>query len=173
MENSQDHYRTLLEYAFRVLGRRAHTTHELQKKLSQRKEYTPQEGERVMARLLELKLLNDRSFVEQSFEQALRIRHDGAQKTIYKLLKKGIPFKQAQAIWEEQRDPTLEREAAKQALEKILHRLRDEPLQSRYLKASQRLAAKGFPPELIFELVRAQKSGYDEDSQDQYNKVGY
>jgi SOS response regulatory protein OraA/RecX len=171
MEKEQKTYRKLMDYALWSLTRRAHTVHELRQKLRKRENHCLEDEENVVKRLIDLNLLNDKDFILNSFQQALRLKKNGPKKVIYKLKTKGIPLEDSQQIWRGMGAKNLEKEAASEALDKWIQRfLLNTPLDQRqkaWQKCTRNLIGRGFSPDLIFELVRERKSKYNDYSQDQ------
>lgn len=148
--------RSLMDYALRALGIRAHTSHELLVKLRRRANFTEALGGRVITRLQELNLLNDAELVKSQLSDAIHYRHQGHLKVASKLFKKGIPFAQTKAAWDELKksEEISERDLALAALEKAKKRFENLPPQKQYQKRAQFLASRGFSPELTFELAK-------------------
>lgn len=145
-----------MDYALRALARRAHTSHELLVKLRRRANFTEALGGRVIQRLEELKLLNDSELVKSQLADAVHYRHQGHLKVASKLFKKGIPFAQTKAAWDDLKktEDLSERELALAALEKAKKRFENLPPQKQYQRRAQFLASRGFSPELTFELAK-------------------
>ena len=150
MENPA--YRQLMDYAMRALSQRAHTTFELSEKLKKRPQFTPELVAQVLARLQELNLLNDETYIRTAIEQATRFRHQGRLKIASRLYKKGIPMKQTEEMWNNMELP--ERELAHEALKRAQKRFARVPKEKLYQKRAQFLASRGFSAETIFELAK-------------------
>lgn len=149
-------YRELMNYSLRVLARRSHTVHELREKLTKRPQYTPELAEQVVARLLDLKLLDDEAYVRRHLEFAAGARHQGYLKVASKLSQKGIPLAYTKELWNELDLP--EKEIARAALEKAKKRFQNIPPEKLYAKKVQFLASRGFDPSVIFELAKERES---------------
>lgn len=145
-------YQLLMDYALRALSRRAHTVHEMRTKLKKRPHYTPEFEQKIIARLLELKLLNDEAYVQRSIESAANLRYQGLYKVAEKLKRKGIAFDEVERQWREM--DLSERDIATQALKKIEKRLQRVPKEKHFQKRAQFLASRGFSPAVIFELAK-------------------
>jgi regulatory protein len=145
-------YRLLMDYAMRALSRRAHTNYEMREKLQKRPQYKKKLAEKILARLQELDLINDKAFTRRTIESGAHFRHQGPLKIAQRLYQKGIPTKETRRLWEEME--INEREVALAALEKAKNRFaRTAPEKLRQRRA-QFLAARGFSPNIIFDLAR-------------------
>lgn len=145
-------YRKLMDYAMRALGQRAHTTHELRIKLKKRPHYTKQIEEQIINRLMELNLLNDEEFVKRAIEDAVNFRLQGRLKILQRLKQKGISRMQVNQIWDALN--IAEKEVARQALEKAKKRFANTPKEKLYEKRARFLASRGFPPEIVFSVIK-------------------
>lgn len=145
-------HRLLMNYAMRALARRAHSSSEMREKLKKRREHTPAHEEKVIQRLQELQLLNDDAYTQAVIQDTVRLRPQGTRKVAQKLLRKGIPYKKTQEIWVELE--LSERELALEALQRAARRFKGLSKQEAYEKRARFLAARGFSPDLIFELAK-------------------
>jgi len=143
-------YRELMNYALRALSRRAHTVHEMREKLVKRPQYSKDREDKVIDRLIDLNLLNDKDFIQRSIESAIHHRFQGRYKVAQKLQRKGIAMEDLNKEWDAMKIP--EKEVAKNALKKIEKRLAALPKNKQYAKRTQFLASRGFSPAVIFEL---------------------
>lgn len=148
----EDSYRELMNYAMRALSRRAHTVHEMQKKLKKRPHHTPKNEEKIIERLKELNLLNDEEFIQRNIEQYAEFRHYGPLKIAQKLYQKGIPVSTTKQYW--QAAKLSEKSIAKEALQKYEKKLEGLTRQQRFNKRAQFLASRGFSPSVIFDLAK-------------------
>lgn len=149
-----------MDYALRALARRAHTSHELLVKLRRRANFSEALGQRVIARLQELNLLNDEELIKTQLLNAAQYRHQGHMKVASKLYKKGIPLSQTKAAWDELKktEELSERDLALAALEKAKKRFENLPREKQYQRRAQFLASRGFSPEVTFELAKPDES---------------
>lgn len=147
-------YRALMDYAMRALGQRAHTTHELKIKLKKRPQFSMDLCKQVIARLVELDLLNDEKYIRNTVQDAANFKYSGLLKVAHKLHQRGISMDQTQAIWSEMQ--VNEKEIAEKALSRITKKLSLLPREKRYAKKAQYLASRGFSPQIIFQLVRTE-----------------
>ncbi len=149
-------YRDLMNYAMRALSRRAHTSFELQEKLRKRLLSTPQLEAQVLARLTELKLLDDAAYTRSAIETSTRIKPQGRFKLANKLRQKGISMKDMEAAWNEMEID--EKALALDALTRASKRFAKVPREKLYQKRAQFLASRGFSPEIIFELAKPEET---------------
>jgi len=144
-------YRLLMDYTLRALGRRAHTVHEIKIKLRKRPHHTPEFEQAIVTRLLELNLLNDEAYVKRAIESAAEFRHQGMYKVAERLHRKGITFKEVERQWKAMNLD--EKTIAEKALKKLEKKLDRYPKEKHYQKRAQFLAARGFSPNIIFDLA--------------------
>jgi SOS response regulatory protein OraA/RecX len=144
-------YQILMDYALRALSRRAHTVHEIRDKLKKRPHYNPECEQQIVARLIELNLLNDELYVHRAIETAVNLRYQGLYKVAERLKRKGIPYEKVEMQWKAM--DISEREVAEKALKKIAKRLTRVPKEKHYQKKAQFLASRGFSPPIIFDLI--------------------
>lgn len=141
-----------MDYAMRALSRRAHTDFELREKLKKRPNHTPQLEDQVLTRLQELNLINDENYVRNAIEEATKYKLQGRYKLASRLQRKGIPFKETEALWNETQ--LSERELATEALHRAEKRFAKVPPDKLYQRRASFLASRGFSPEIIFELAK-------------------
>lgn len=149
-------YQNLMEYALRALSRRAHTIFEMSEKLQKRPHHTQSIEEKIIARLIELNLLNDEAYIKRAIESAVNYKYEGLYKVTQKLYKKGIPIEDTQKIWKEMKVP--ERDVAIKALKKAEKSMARAPKAKRYLKRAQYLASRGFTPDIVLDLAKLDES---------------
>lgn len=146
------HYQGLMNLALRALARRAHTTQEIQKKFEKSPHYDVIQAQEVMARLRELNFLNDEAYLQSAVEDGARYRLQGPLKIASRLSHKGISLKQTQEAWRALELP--EKELARAALEKAQKRFMGLDSKKVFQRKAQFLAARGFSPEIVFELAK-------------------
>lgn len=149
-------YRDLMNYALRALTRRAHTTFELREKLKKRPNSTPTLENQVIARLIDLGLLNDEAYLRTAIDSATRVKPQGRFKLANKLYRKGIPMKDTEQVWKEMEID--EKALALDALARAHKRFAKVPPEKLYQKRAQFLASRGFSPEVIFELAKSEET---------------
>lgn len=148
-------YRSLMDYAFRALARRMHTSMELREKLQKRPHYSKELEDQILHRLCELKLIDDEAFVKLYIDSSVKYRFQGYYKILQTLTLKGIPKEMIKRIWDELKPS--EMDLAKQALKKITPRLLRAPQEKRRQKIAYYLAGRGFSSEVIFKLVKLEE----------------
>lgn len=136
----------------RALSRRAHTIQEMRTKLKNRPQYTPALEQKIIMRLTELNLLNDDEFARNLIENAVNYRLQGRLKIMYRLHQKGIPNNKANEIWGSM--DIVERDVAQKALKKVQKRFAKVLPQQLVSKRAQFLAARGFSPNIIFQVAK-------------------
>lgn len=151
-----DSYSALMSYALRALARRAHTRHELKQKFLKRPNYIPEAAEQVLRRLEELKLIDDRAYLERAIEDVRTHRFQGQVKFSSRLHKKGISIQDSQAAWKAAEMD--ERVLAEQALKRAHKRFENLSQQKQEARKIQFLASRGFSPHIIYELANTTES---------------
>lgn len=144
-------YQLLMDYALRALSRRSHTVHEMKEKLKKRPQFTPEFEQKIIARLIELNLLNDELYVHRAIETAVTLRYHGLYKVAEGLKRKGIPYEEIEKQWKAM--DISEQAVAEMALKKLEKRLERVPKEKHYQKKAQFLASRGFSPPVIFDLI--------------------
>ncbi len=137
-------------YALWLLGRQAYTTGQLRERLG-RKGATEETTERVMAKLADLKLIDDALYAENFVRS--RSRTKGAIRLRQELFHKGL----GEALVDEavgNLDEETQLESARALVEKNLWRWKGEP-RERYAKAYAFLARRGFPVDVVREALEA------------------
>lgn len=150
-------YERAWNYTLWLLGRQAYTTGQLRDKL-RRKGATDETVERVLGRLVDLKLVDDALYAE-TFVRT-RSRNKGALRLRQELFHKGV----AEALVEKAvggLDEKTQLESALALTEKNLWRWKGEP-RERYAKAYAFLARRGFPVDVVREALAQAFS--DEDT---------
>ncbi len=147
-------YRILMDYAMRALSRRAHTELELRRKLRKRAKHTTLNEDKIIKRLLDLKLLDDQAYLDRQIEMAIQVRFQGPYKIAERLRFKGISLNQIKERWDFHK--VKEREVAQKALNKIDKKLQDLPNEKRIQKCIQFLSNRGFSAEIILELAKSE-----------------
>ena len=136
----------LLLYAFRALGQRALSTHELRERLLRRTQQ-PEVAEAVLARVTELGYLSD---VQVARSEAAR-RGVGQHRVRQKLRARGLePQVVAEAM--ETRDPDAEADDARALLDRRWNSFQRAPDPLR--RAGAFLMRRGYPGALVWRLLR-------------------
>lgn len=139
----------------RALSRRAHTSFELREKLKKRPNHTPQLEDQVLVRLQELNLINDEAYVKHAIEEATKYKLQGRYKLASRLQRKGIDFKETEALWRE--SEVSEKVLAAEALKRAAKRFANVPPEKLYQRRASFLVSRGFSPEIIFELAKSEE----------------
>lgn len=144
---TDDDYRALMEKAGSLLGRRAHSRHELAQKLRGPEALK----ERVLNRLAELRLIDDEAFARAWIEE--RCARKGREALLHELASKGIDPETAEAAWAQVAPDEIARaiEIASKHLPKVARR---SPLQQA-VAIHGLLLRRGFPQEVAEEAARA------------------
>ncbi len=149
----------LWNYSLRALGRRAHTTHELKKKLQEHSAYEPEASTVVIQKLTDLNYLNDHDFVARTIEQYSKLKPTGLRGLQARLAKKGIPSDLVKELF--QASEVSEFDLARAALKKYAHKWVRLSELDRRKKQIYFLASRGFPSSVCFQVAKLQNSGYD------------
>lgn len=161
-----DSYKKLLSYSFRLLASKSYTEAEIVERLNRRaKKLTipaptviPASAsadeiiKRVVARLRELKYLDDHKILEDFFEYRLKSRPVGKYLFLHQMHRRGISFETASTEWEKRNIE--ERSLATALMEKRLQELKKQdpgaPLVLRKKRLAQFLASRGFSAETVW-----------------------
>lgn len=148
-------YERAWNYALWLLGRQAYTGAQIEQKLV-RKGATPETVERVLAKLIDLKFLDDALYAEAYVRS--RSRNKGPLRLRQELFHKGVD----EGLVEKALG-TLEAraqiETALALLEKNLWRWKGEP-RERYAKAYAFLARRGYPVDVVREALERSTLGH-------------
>lgn len=149
-------YRLLLDYSFWLLGRRAYTEAAILKKLKLRaKKAGLEEPEAaismVMARLKELRYIDDDKILENYFEYSLSAKPQGKFMFVQKMRQKGILAKYAKEAWEKR--GVNEFELARKFLEENASKLKRFPEEKRKQKTAALLASRGFSASTVWGVL--------------------
>ena len=149
-EDEQDAYGKAMARAGRLLGSRPRATEELRDRLI-RAGYDAPCVDRVVARLLELGLLDDEAFARQWVEE--RSSRRGAAALIAELGARGVDRVVAERALEEAGAD--ERSAAVALALTQLRRVASLPLRTQASRLTSALARRGYSPEVVRDAVRA------------------
>lgn len=153
-----DSYQLLLNYAFRLLARKAYAKRALTLRLERRAEKEGLlEKERqpailkVLERLMELGYVNDEKILEDYFEYRLKSRPEGKFSFLQRMHRRGISFEQARKMWDSR---GIDEEAlAQELLEKKAEQFSKMPSVLQRQKMVRLLASRGFSPETVWKVV--------------------
>lgn len=141
-------YERAWNYTLWLLGRQAYTTGQLRDKLK-RKGATDETVERVIGKLIDLKLVDDALYAE-TFVRT-RSRNKGAIRLRQELFHKGVDEVLVDKAVENLGEET-QLESARSLVEKNRWRWKGEP-RERYAKAYAFLARRGFPVDVVREAL--------------------
>lgn len=141
------------EQALKMLGRRARSEAEVRRGL-ERKGFAEADIEAAIARLKELRYLDDRAFAADQAKGLLGARRLGPASAVRRLAAAGIAESEAEAAVCQAREGTSEAELARAALEKRRPVVSGtSPLPER-LKAARWLMGRGFSEEVARALLQ-------------------
>lgn len=153
-----DSYQLLLNYAFRLLARKAYAEKALQLRLerkAQKEKISEKDREptikKVLVRLAELGYVNDEKILEDYFEYRLKTRPEGKFSFLQRMHRRGIPFEQARKVWDSRGID--EEVLAQELLEKKTEQFSKIPSVLRRQKMVRLLASRGFSPETVWKVV--------------------
>lgn len=140
--------------AFRLLSVRGRSTKELRFRLKE-KGFEEPIVEKVIARLLDLKYLDDESFSREWTRNLAVNRLYGNKKIEVSLLEKGIDRKLIEQSIVRVREEISEKQAINKLMEKKIKGKKIIELDEKEKRRlAQNLMGKGFPAALIFEVLR-------------------
>ncbi|MEK9132683.1 MAG: regulatory protein RecX [Patescibacteria group bacterium] len=149
-------YRLLLDYSFWLLGRKAYAEVAILKKLKLRAKRAGLEDSEaailmVMARLKELKYVDDDKILENYFDYSLSAKPQGKFMFVQKMRQKGILAKYAKEAWEKR--GVNEFELARKFLESRAAKLKKWPEDKRKQKTAALLASRGFSASTVWGVL--------------------
>ncbi len=151
-------YQVLLNYAFRLLGRKNYTEAEILKKFLQRGKKLKLTGvdgavKKILERLRELKYLDDARILSDYFEYRLKSRPVGKFAFLHEMHRRGIPFVRAKQEWEKRE---IDEEPLARGLLQTKGRLWEKekmPVVLRKKKIVSLLSGRGFAPDTIWGIL--------------------
>jgi len=144
--------RNLLDYAMRLLARRAYSSEELRRRLSRRSD-DPAEIQAVLNRLTDLQLLDDRSFSQQRAIRRRTVDFWGKRRIQLELRQLGLDARMIRLALHQAEQELPESEALARAVERWL-RLHGEPSRLRALKRLYEYCLRlGYPAETVREKL--------------------
>jgi regulatory protein len=142
-----------LKYAYRILRMRMRTYFEIKQKLKQRKT-EPEIIEYIIKKLEEQELLNDEKFAEAWIKDRLYFHPCGRLLINKKLREKGIDEKIIKKTLDKFLPLEKEKKIAREILEQKKEKIKsDLPKEKIFQKLNMFLAGKGFPGNIIFEIL--------------------
>lgn len=145
----EEQFRHCRDDAFRLLSYRARSEQELKERL-EKKGYSPEIVERVLARLRELGIVDDERLAREYVQTRISVGHKGKFRVKQELLKKGIPPETVSAALQQ---APAELEAARMVVEHYLPRYRRLDPQTRLRRLYGLLARRGFAADTIEEIL--------------------
>lgn len=146
-------YDKAMRQAMYAIGRRSLSRRELDQKLMKR-EHSPALRERVLDRLTELGLLNDKAYAHALVRQTVRGKPAGPRLLKQKLRQKGIPEKIAdKAVAQEQPDQATQREQAKELAEKRLASMTKLDAMAKKRRIYGLLVRRGFEMDVVQDVM--------------------
>jgi len=144
LNNEQDLY----DYALRILMRRAHSVHEMKKKLLRRAD-SELLAQVVLARLKESGKLDDARYAKQFTRTRAEVRKQGKYRIARDLRARGIPERHINEAIAESADSTDEAAVVRQRIERKLRSFRGEMSDKKFASIYRSLLAAGFPSDII------------------------
>jgi len=141
------------KYAYNLLARSPKSEKEIRTKLKLKK-ISDINIARVIDKLTELKVLNDKDFAKIFIESKLRTNPSGKIVIKNKLREKGISKEIIEESLEKYYDDTEEESKAEKELVKFMKKKRSDDEYTKKRKCFQHLFSKGFNYELINDLLR-------------------
>lgn len=151
--------------AFRLLSVRGRSTKELRSRLKE-KGFEEPVVEKVIARLLDLKYLDDESFAREWTQNLAVNRLYGNRRIEVSLLEKGIDRKLIEQSIARVREEISEKQAINKLMEKKIKGKKIIELDEKEKRRlAQNLMGKGFPTGLIFEMLGRSEEEFANDGQ--------
>jgi regulatory protein len=141
------------KYAYNLLARFPKSEKEIRTKLKQKK-ISEKNIIRVISKLNELKVLDDKDFAKIFIESKLRTHPSGKGLLKNKLIEKGISKEIIEESLEKYYDDETEESKADKILTKYMNKKTSDDIYTKKRKCFQHLASKGFGFDLINELLR-------------------
>jgi len=144
----------LYDAALRILLRRAHSVHEMKKKLERRSD-NKLLVQLVMARLKENGLIDDARYAKQFARQRTENRKQGKFRVARDLRARGIPDRHIEAALEESAKSTDESAMVRQRIERKLRSYRGEIDEKKLASLYGSLLRAGFPADVVRRELKA------------------
>jgi regulatory protein len=150
--------------AFRLLAMRPRSEKELRSKLKERG-FDESVVDTVAARLRELQYLNDESFARQWVHNLAVNRLFGNKRIETSLREKGVPQALTKQAIAEVREEMSEQEAIRTLIRKKKEKNSIPMDEKEKRRFAQRLMGRGFPPDLIFDMLITSKEEYTDEGE--------
>jgi regulatory protein len=144
LDNEQDLY----DYALRILMRRAHSVHEMKKKL-QRRAGSELLAQVVLARLKEGGKLDDARYAKQFTRTRTEVRKQGKFRIARDLRARGVPDRNINEAIAESAETTDEAAVVRHRIERKLRSFRGEISDKKFASIYRSLLSAGFPSDII------------------------
>jgi regulatory protein len=144
----------MYDVALRALMRRAHSIHEMKKKLERRSD-NKLLVQVVMARLKENGLIDDARYAKQFARQRTESRKQGKFRVARDLRARGVPDKHIEAVLEETSKSTDEGAMVRQRIERKLRSCRGEIDEKKMASIYGSLLRAGFSADLVRRELKA------------------
>ena len=144
--------------ALRILSRRSHSEFELRKKLSDKK-YSAEVISRVIADMAAIGFINDEKFANDYYESCVRLKGDGINKIVNKLMLKGIKKSLITEIISAKEDESIHLENALKLTERKIQFISNKDLPKEKIRAKIMLYLqnKGFSYDVITKVLKTKK----------------
>ncbi|HUH66539.1 MAG TPA: regulatory protein RecX [Syntrophales bacterium] len=152
------------ERAYRLLAVRARSERELRAKLKERGFEEPV-VEEVTARLRELNYLDDESFARQWARNLAVNRLLGNRRIAASLSEKGIRDQLIRQVLSEVREELSEEEAVFRLIRKKMDKKTAKMDDKEKRRLAQSLMGKGFPPGLVFDILKRSKEDFIDEGE--------
>ncbi len=157
-------YEKAKQKAFRLLAMRARSEKELRSKLKERG-FNESVVEAVAARLRELKYLDDESFARQWAHNLAVNRLLGNKRIEASLREKGVPRALTEQVITEVREEISEQEAMRALIRKKEEKSTIKMDEREKRRLARSLMVKGFPPDLIFDMLITSKEEFRDEGE--------
>lgn len=153
-----------LQYALRLLKQRMYSSARLLDKLQQRG-VGEQDSAAIIARLIDLKLLDDQAYAEAFVRSEARYRRTSKFHLTQKLRQRGIARDLAEQVMDQQgAEIPDELERARHHAQAFWRKSRETDPFAKQQKLKAFLFRKGFPPSLVADVAREFKASSDADN---------
>ena len=157
-------YEKAKQKAFRLLAMRARSEKELRSKLKERG-FNESVVEAVAARLRELKYLDDESFARQWAHNLAVNRLLGNKRIEASLREKGVPRALTEQVITEVREEISEQETMRALIRKKEEKSSIKMDEREKRRLARSLMVKGFPPDLIFDMLITSKEEFRDEGE--------
>ncbi|HEX4792276.1 MAG TPA: RecX family transcriptional regulator [Humisphaera sp.] len=153
---------TCFDAAMNALNRRMHSRVELQRKLGQKKKFSPEQIVETLDKLAELGYLNDERYAAARAQSLLQHKHHGRRRAMAELRRRGVAQSVANQALDAVYDPSDSLAAARKLAEKQAARLRKLDPQTARRRLAAMLQRRGFEYEAVKTVIDETLGGRDE-----------